>query len=214
MASLTRNYTMHEFALQYFRKPQTLLVQTDGGAKEKAMASLVQYTKAPIQESLISLSDEDMNRQAVESFRTLMQFMGDQSKPRDKDEMDLLYELLKLCQEENLRDEIYCQVIKQVTGHPRPELCARGWKFLSLLTGFFAPSITLMPYLTKFLQDSGQSQGANGRDFQVRVSSAWEGFGGARDPSLAPPCRAGPKQPGTSPALGQIWGAPAAALPG
>ncbi|XP_036078086.1 myosin XVB [Rousettus aegyptiacus] len=158
VASLTRNYTMQEFALQYFRKPQTLLVQTDGGATEKAMASLVQYTKAPIQESLISLSDEDMNRQAVESFRTLMQFMGDQSKPRDKDEMDLLYELLKLCREENLRDEIYCQVIKQVTGHPRPELCARGWKFLSLLTGFFAPSVTLMPYLTKFLQDSGQGQ--------------------------------------------------------
>lgn len=25
-----------------------------------------------------------------------MQFMGDQSKPRDKDELDLLYELLKV----------------------------------------------------------------------------------------------------------------------
>lgn len=28
----------------------------------------------------------------------LMQFMGDQSKPRDKDELDLLYELLKVSQ--------------------------------------------------------------------------------------------------------------------
>lgn len=27
----------------------------------------------------------------------LMQFMGDKSKPRGKDEMDLLYELLKVC---------------------------------------------------------------------------------------------------------------------
>ncbi|PNJ87888.1 MYO15B isoform 36, partial [Pongo abelii] len=47
---------------------------------------------------------------------------------------------------------------KQVTGHPRPEHCTRGWSFLSLLTGFFPPSTRLMPYLTKFLQDSGPSQ--------------------------------------------------------
>ncbi|XP_010385887.2 myosin XVB isoform X2 [Rhinopithecus roxellana] len=153
----SHNYTMREFALRYFRKSQALLGQTDGGATGKDTDSLVQYTKAPIQESLLSLSD-DVNKLAVASFLALMRFMGDQSKPRGKDEMDLLYELLKLCQEEKLRDEIYCQVIKQVTGHPRPERCARGWSFLSLLTGCFSPSTRLMPYLTKFLQDSGPSQ--------------------------------------------------------
>lgn len=155
----SHNYTMQEFALRYFRNPQPLLAQAGGGAQGKAMTSLVQYTKVPIQESLINFADEDMNRQAVESFQLLMQFMGDQPKPRGKDEMDLLYELLKLFREkENLRDEIYCQVVKQVTGHPQPELCARGWSFLSLLAGLFPPSTTLMPYVTKFLQDSGRTQ--------------------------------------------------------
>ncbi|KAM9208827.1 LOW QUALITY PROTEIN: myosin XVB [Dugong dugon] len=154
----THNYTMLEFALRFFRMPRTSLDTTGGSVKGKATASLVQYTKAPIQESLISFSDEDKNKEAVESFRALMQFMGDQSKPRGKDEIVLLYELLKLCREENLRDEIYCQVIKQVTEHPRPECCAQGWKFLSLLTGCFLPSTTLMPYVTKFLQDAGLSQ--------------------------------------------------------
>nr|XP_012309121.2 LOW QUALITY PROTEIN: myosin XVB [Aotus nancymaae] len=151
------NYTMQEFALRYFRKSEASLGQRGGGAARKDTDSLVQYTKAPIQESLLILSD-DMSKQAVASFLALMQFMGDQSKPRGKDGMDLLYGLLKLCQEEQLRDEIYCQVIKQVTGHPRPERCIRGWSFLSLLTGFFSPSTKLMPYLTKFLQDSGLSQ--------------------------------------------------------
>ncbi|XP_022445301.1 myosin XVB isoform X2 [Delphinapterus leucas] len=152
------DYTMQEFALRYFRKPQTLLGQTGEDAERKAMASLVQYSKAPIQASLISVSDEDVNRRAVGSFQALMQFMGDQSKPRGKNDLDLLYGLLKLCQEENLRDEIYCQAMKQITGHPRPRLCARGWTFLSLLTGYFPPSTLLMPYVTKFLQHSALSQ--------------------------------------------------------
>uniref|UniRef100_G1PS66 MyTH4 domain-containing protein n=1 Tax=Myotis lucifugus TaxID=59463 RepID=G1PS66_MYOLU len=121
--------------------------------------SLLFLTKATIQESLISLRNKKTSRRAVESFQVLMQFMGDQPKPRGKDEIELLYELLKLCREkENLRDEIYCQAIKQVTGHPRLEFCARGWSFLSLLTGFLPPSTTLMPYVTQFLQDAGRSQ--------------------------------------------------------
>uniref|UniRef100_A0A8C2MK86 Myosin XVB n=1 Tax=Cricetulus griseus TaxID=10029 RepID=A0A8C2MK86_CRIGR len=157
----SHNYTMQEFALRYFRKPQTLLAQAGRGANDKAEVSLVQYTKVrgqdPIQESLLSLSNEDINRKAVAGFKALMQFMGDQPKPRGKDELDLLYELLTLCRED-LRDEMYCQVIKQVTGHPQPNHCVLGWNVLSLFTGFFAPSTTLMPYVTKFLQDSSPSQ--------------------------------------------------------
>lgn len=86
---------MQEFALLYFRRPQTLLGQT-GEAERKAMASLVQFSKVPIQESLLSFSDEDMNQQAVKSFQALMQVMGDQPKRWGKDELDLIYGLLKV----------------------------------------------------------------------------------------------------------------------
>lgn len=153
----SHNYTMREFALRYFRKPHTWLTQMSAGTKETTVVSLIQYTKDPIQESLTIFCNEDTNTKAVAGFKALMQFMGDQPKPRGKDELALLYELLKLCQED-LRDEMYCQVIKQVTGHPQPKHCALGWSILSLFTGFFAPSTTLMPYVTKFLQDSSPSQ--------------------------------------------------------
>uniref|UniRef100_A0A7N5JLK6 Myosin XVB n=1 Tax=Ailuropoda melanoleuca TaxID=9646 RepID=A0A7N5JLK6_AILME len=152
----SHDYTMQEFALYHFRNRASGPALWPPWTRATAQSL---WPQAPIQESLLRLSEEDANTQAVESFQVLMQFMGDQSKPRGKDEMELLYDLLRLCREkENLRDEIYCQVIKQVTGHPQPEHCARGWNFLSLLTGFFPPSATLMPYVAKFLQDSGPSQ--------------------------------------------------------
>uniref|UniRef100_A0A2K6B323 Myosin XVB n=1 Tax=Macaca nemestrina TaxID=9545 RepID=A0A2K6B323_MACNE len=146
------NYTMQEFAL-LFPRERALPGQTDEGATGKDTDSLVQYTKAPIQESLLSLSD-DVNKLAVASFLGDFRPQAHHSHPSPH----LPFLSPQLCQEEKLRDEIYCQVIKQVTGHPRPEHCTRGWSFLSLLTGCFSPSTRLMPYLTKFLQDSGPSQ--------------------------------------------------------
>uniref|UniRef100_A0A8C0JHL3 Myosin XVB n=1 Tax=Canis lupus dingo TaxID=286419 RepID=A0A8C0JHL3_CANLU len=176
----SHSYTMQEFALCHFRKPQPALWGSMG-APGPTIQSL--WPQAPIKESLISLSDEDTNKQAVESFRVLMQFMGDQPKPRGKNDLELLYELLKLCREENLRDEIYCQVIKQVTCHPQPEHCTRGWNLLSLLTGCFSPSATLMPYVIKFLQNSGSSQEL-ARNSQEHLQRTVKYGGRQRLPSL------------------------------
>uniref|UniRef100_A0A8C8XIR8 Myosin XVB n=1 Tax=Panthera leo TaxID=9689 RepID=A0A8C8XIR8_PANLE len=145
LSTESHNYTMQEFALNHFRKPQTLARQETMG---KALSGDRSQGQAPHPAHQLLLLPA-----------VLMQFMQDQPKPRGKNESELLYELLRLCREENLRDEIYCQVIKQVTGHPQREHCARGWSFLSLLAGFFPPSTTLMPYVTKFLQESGPSQG-------------------------------------------------------
>ncbi|CAM9695389.1 unnamed protein product [Bubo scandiacus] len=147
------HYTMMDFATAYFREAQSMQGLKGTPAEKKIVADLVQHTKVPIQESLLRYSDSELNELATKNFKTLMRFMGDQSKLKNQNEVNCIYEILKLCKEkENLHDEVYCQVIKQVTHNPNQESVLRGWLLLNLLTGYFLPSNILMPYATKFLQ--------------------------------------------------------------
>ncbi|XP_029815936.1 myosin XVB [Manacus vitellinus] len=146
-------YTMIDFATAYFREAQSMQGLQGMSAEKKSIAGLVRHTKVPIQMSLLWYSDSELNELATKNFQTLMRLMGDQPKHKDQTEVECIYEILKLCKEkEHLHDEIYCQVIKQVTHNPNQESLLRGWLVLNLLTGYFLPTKTLMPYATKFLQ--------------------------------------------------------------
>ncbi|XP_068889012.1 myosin XVB [Aphelocoma coerulescens] len=147
------HYTMTDFATTYFREAQSMQGLKGMSAEKKSVADLVRHTKVPIQASLLQYSDSELNELATKNFQTLMRFMGDQPKHKHQAEVQCIYEILQLCKEkENLHDEIYCQVIKQVTHNPHQESKLRGWLLLNLLTGYFLPSKILMPYATKFLQ--------------------------------------------------------------
>ncbi|XP_070398919.1 unconventional myosin-XV [Nothobranchius furzeri] len=154
----SNQYVMTEFAKKYFREAQRN--RSDQKAKKgkegRDPADMVKFSKSPIQESLIDFSDSGMNRVAADIFLAIMRFMGD-FPMKGLTEQDLVATILKLSADHGLmKDEAYCQVMKQVTTNisSKPESCQRGWRLMYIITAFHRCSDVMKPFLLRFLQDA------------------------------------------------------------
>ncbi len=58
-----------------------------------------------------------------------------------------MYQCWQGLRNEELRDEIYCLVVKQTNRNPYKELCARVWELLTMCVATFLPSRTFVKFL-------------------------------------------------------------------
>ncbi|KAL8618880.1 hypothetical protein ACOMHN_000887 [Nucella lapillus] len=79
--------------------------------------------------------------------------MGDQPSRKSRSANEFTDQIFEApLGNEILRDEIYCQLIKQLTDNRQMVSRERGWELIWLATGCFSPSTTLLTELKKFLR--------------------------------------------------------------
>eukprot|EP00128_Syssomonas_multiformis_P001196 Colp12_sorted_trinity150504_noHs@19320 len=79
--------------------------------------------------------------------------MGDFPTKRDRTSLEMVHDILQpALAHETLRDELFCQLLKQVTNNPSSVSEARGWELLLLASGLFYCSTALLPAITAYFK--------------------------------------------------------------
>ncbi|TPP58797.1 Unconventional myosin heavy chain 6, partial [Fasciola gigantica] len=119
------------------------------------------HSYEPLKQPLLrKLSDENeqIRLTATDCFLSILCYMGDMKfgrlvpTPPCKDPCYLTDRVfLPFLECDLLRDELYCQLIKQVTNNPNRRSMKKGWELIWLATGLAAPSVTLLKELEAVL---------------------------------------------------------------
>jgi len=119
--------------------------------KRTKVTKILNFKKDLIKTALLKLNSS-MNVEAVQAFKNVVSFMGDRSTRKDAG--GHAQKLMKntLHAPEELRDEIFCQIIKQVTNNPDPTSTSRGWQLMAIAAGTYPPSREFKPYLMYYCE--------------------------------------------------------------
>jgi len=127
--------------------------------KQTTVTKILSWKNDVIKTSLLKMPSKELENQAIQCFRNVTGFMGDRNSK--KEETGHAEKLLKSCLQApvELRDEVFCQIIKQTTNNPSPESALKGWMLLGVTTGAFSPSKEFEPYLLSYCEAHKEDSG-------------------------------------------------------
>ncbi|XP_070539322.1 myosin-VIIa-like [Ptychodera flava] len=141
-------HTLEVFANVLFRAPAK-----KGLFKHHTEDKLWSYSKDLIKEPLLkkTLVNQDLAKQAINVYSLILSYINEPKRSRGN--TDLTNQIFRPpIIFESLRDEIYCQVMKQLTNNKHKQIEERCWELMLLMTSLFVCSETLLPEVSKFLQ--------------------------------------------------------------
>uniref|UniRef100_A0A803VBG2 Myosin VIIA n=1 Tax=Ficedula albicollis TaxID=59894 RepID=A0A803VBG2_FICAL len=153
-------YTLEEFSYDYFRPPPKHTLSRVMITKSRGKDKLWCYTREPIKQPLLKkiLGSEELSQEACmlildSCLPPVLKYMGDYPSKRTRSVNELTDQIFEgALKAEPLKDEIYCQTLKQLTDNHIKYSEEKGWELLWLCTGLFPPSNILLPHVQRFLQ--------------------------------------------------------------
>jgi len=121
-------------------------------SRDKLREGMMQYTEEPIHSSLTVIQDPVLAKSAPALLGSVQQFMD---MKEDKVGEELVNHGLMT---PDHRDEIMCQIIKQITGNPNVGSVERGWTLLAACVVTFPPSAGFENYFEVYLEDFAPSK--------------------------------------------------------
>ncbi|XP_062411317.1 unconventional myosin-VIIb [Sardina pilchardus] len=147
-------FTLKEYSLQYFRPPTTDVnkqVMSKGAAPERLWVN----SREPIRQALLKklLGNPEPSHRACQAFTAILKYMGDYPTRQQQSPLELTDIIFGgATKHEELRDEIYCQIMKQMTSNNNRYAVEHGWHLLWLCCGLFPPSNILFKHAQRFLE--------------------------------------------------------------
>jgi hypothetical protein len=144
--------------------------------KKTNIDKILQWKPKMIKKPLLKAIAKNLEEQALQANKNIVGFMDD----RDTGKVPRLHalKLIKNCLHapEELRDEIYCQVVKQTTKNTNPKSLYLGWLMMAICTGVFPPSREFEPYLMYYCFQHSEDDdiGKVAKYCQLRVKKVLE----------------------------------------
>lgn len=151
-------HTLAHYADEHFRAGRRLTVARTSvltAARRDSHEELWKYTNEPIYQPLLKklLPHEELCKEACSAFIAILKYMGDLPAPKAKVSNEYTDQIFTAALKDNLlKDEIYCQIMRQLTFNRLSLSEERGWELMYLATGLFVCSTLLMTELQKFLK--------------------------------------------------------------
>jgi hypothetical protein len=122
--------------------------------EQVSVSQLLSFSAQPVKASLVQLLPE-ASKQAVEMFQLVMKYMGDYPTRLSQKKYDALPSkaIQMAIDNRELRDELYCQLMKQTNKNPRDSSNEKGWELMALCAGCFLPQDEMLDRLYKRLEE-------------------------------------------------------------